>query len=150
MTQLFVCLVSTLLTVLWSFKVHLTQPQKNTHYAPNSLVFAIIWSIWQRRQAMRRRVIFIHRGFSSDEGNFLSNKKLFPVISWVELNCKRLKLVSSVSEGLVWSISSRDWWEEVSRGGSLIVTKGVLIDDTAGYDPLERKVLNKVGIRRET
>lgn len=39
---------------------------------------------------------------------------------------------------------------KVSRGGSLIVTKGVLIDDTAGYDPLDRKVLNKVGIRRET
>lgn len=97
-----------------------------------------------------KRVIFIHRGFGSDEGNFLSNKKLFTVISWVELNCKRLKLVSSVSEGLVWSISSRDWWEEVYKGGSLIVTKGVLIDDTAGYDPLERKVLNKVGIRRET
>lgn len=59
-TQLFVCWVSTLLSVLWSFKVHLTQPQKkNTHYAPNSLVFAIIWSIWQRRQAMRRREWFL-------------------------------------------------------------------------------------------
>lgn len=67
---------------------------------------------------------FTHRGFSSDEGDFSSSEKLFPVISWVELSCKGLKLVSSVSKCLMRPLSSCDRWEEVPRDGRLIVTWG--------------------------
>lgn len=55
-------------------------------------------------------------------GDFLSSEELFPVISWVELSCKGLKLVSSVSKCLVHPLSSCDGWEEVSRDWKLIVT----------------------------
>lgn len=39
--------------------------------------------------------------FSSDERNFLSNNKMIPANSGVETNFKKMKLVSSVSEGLL-------------------------------------------------
>lgn len=77
---------------------------------------------------------FTHGALSSDEGDFLSSEKLFPVISWVEPSCEGLKLVSSVSKCPVHPLSSRDRWEEVSKGGDLDCNMGVLIDDTAGYD----------------
>lgn len=109
-------------TALWCMNVQLTKQEKHTHHvqAPSNTPLTTINTTEKKNKWQGE--CFTRRGFSSDKGDFSSSEKLFPVIFWVELACKGLKLVSSVSKCLERPLSSCDRWEEVPGDGRLIVT----------------------------
>lgn len=117
-------------TILWCMcaisSAQFTNQEKLNHCirAKSRLPLTAIKTTETKKKWWGEKSNFPNRGFSPDEGDFLSSEKLFPVISWVESGCKGLKLVSSVSKCLVSPFSSCDGWEEVPRDGSLIVTWG--------------------------
>ena len=84
-------------------------------------VLTACYELWQTKQMIRRRVILPTYVSALKRG---TGEIKFPVISWVELSFKILKLFSSVSKCLVRHLSSCAWWEEVLGEGRLIVTWG--------------------------